>query len=220
MTLLKGDHTQQIWWPSIKGLQHWWMGQRSWHCLPDLGKVFGTFLYDILVPKLERGGFDGWTTWWIRNWLEDYMWRGVVKGPMIMWNIVIVITVTSGTCRGQYWDWCCSASLLFAQTVGLRAASASSLMALSCVMQSCWREGMPSKGTWTSLRCGPVWDSWSSTSPSAKSYTWVRVIPNTRTGWVGREVIESSPEKWTWELWKSQHPKQHGKQSGQQSEGG
>jgi len=36
-------------------------------------------------------------------------------------------------------------------------------------------DGMPSRGTWTSWRGGPVWTSWGSTRPSARSYTWVRV---------------------------------------------
>ena len=86
-------------------------------------------------------------------------------------------------------------------TMGLNTPSANSLTTPNCVVQlTCWREGMPSTGSWTGLRGGLMQTSWTSTRPSARSWTWDGAISSPNKGWV-ENGWKAALRRRTWGCW-------------------
>lgn len=68
--------------PFHKGVTTWM--DKSYRCnLSGPCKAFDIVPYNILLTKLERNGFEGYTVQWIRNWLDAHIQRGVINGSEV-----------------------------------------------------------------------------------------------------------------------------------------
>jgi len=54
---------------------------------PNFCKTFDTITHNILPSKIERYGFDGWTVWRMRDWLDSQIQRVVINGSVSSWRL-------------------------------------------------------------------------------------------------------------------------------------
>lgn len=77
----------------------------------DLCKASDTVQHDIPISKFERHGFDGWTTWWIRNCLDDHTQRIVINNTMPCFNLLLTLKIHKNQakfCEIIFTTWKCS----------------------------------------------------------------------------------------------------------------
>jgi len=101
----------------------------------DLCKAFDKILHGILVSKLERHGFDRWTTRWIRNWLDSHTQKVVVKVLMSQWR-----PLTSGVPQGSVMGLALFNIFVGDMDSGIECAL--SILPSSVVWLTRWREGI------------------------------------------------------------------------------
>ena len=151
----------------------------------DLNKAFDTVLHNMLASKLERHGFDKWTTQWIRNWLDGRTKRVAVNSLMLKWG-----PMTSDIPQGLVQE------LALFNIVGSMDSRVKCTISKSAnntklcgVINTLEGRDDIQRDPDRCLRGGLMRTSESSTRPSAESCTWVRATSRTHTGWVERAAL-------------------------------